>query len=173
MGYRGGNLADLFDREPVERASRRIVERGTEVMQEAVKRRTPVRTGELRDSWYRTGPRRAQSGAGGDPALEGTVASDVKHAPFVENGTGRFGPTGAAYPIRPVRGQFLSWITTKPFVTKRGEMIPAGTRVFRKLVMHPGSPGVGMMDKAVRETEATMGAWAQPELERWAREQGR
>lgn len=168
MSYRANRtVQSLFPPGPAEDAARELADRGLNIMQGLAEAETPQRTGRLRAGWYQMGPVRRM--AGGDREWRGEVRNDVDYAGYVESGTGLWGPTGSEYPIRPVSGQYLSWVTNKPVRLRSGRVIPAGTRVFRKLVMHPGSPGVGMMDKAVRTTERTMGSWSRSTMERWAR----
>lgn len=141
MPYRGVKLARLFEgaEEWASETTRAYAERGAEVMRDRTREHTPVETGELRESWYLTVARKTASLAG--PAWEAGTATDVEYAPYVEYGTGLWGPKHAKYPIRPKDpAGWLHW------VGKDGE------DHFAKLVMHPGSPGQGMLAKGMRDT---------------------
>lgn len=60
--------------------------------------------------------------------------TEVDYAPYVEEGTGLWGPSGAKYEIKPrTPTGVLSWIDRE-----------TGKRIFAKRVMHPGSPGQHM-----------------------------
>ena len=145
MPYVGGSLTSLFDEDQRDRtrlAMRRMVERGSERMQQVARMNTPVDTGELRASWYELPVTRAASAAG--TGYEGGIASDVEYAPHIEYGTGLWGPQHRKYPILPKNGEYLAWRDPAS-----GEWIRA------KRVMHPGSPGNHMVAIAcsVVETE--------------------
>lgn len=69
---------------------------------------------------------------------DATVRANVGYARYLEFGTGLYGPSGKAYPIRPRRKKALAWATTASGrrlsgltrnVTKRGQMFPVTGRV--------------------------------------------
>lgn len=156
MPYVGDRLAPLFDTGPLDRALVRMANEGGDELHDLVVMNTPIDGGNLRSSWYRT------------PAVEegrtrrawrSWVRTEVEYAPYVEWGTGLFGPEHRKYLIEPKEpGRMLSWVS-------------GGRRFFAHRVWHPGSPGQYMMASAAARLEATLPSRLQPELERWAHEQ--
>jgi hypothetical protein len=102
---------------------------GLDLLHELIVEFTPIRTGNLRTSWFTSGS---------------TVKTEVDYAPYVNYGTGLFGPEHRKYLIEPhPPKRFLSWID------------PArGGRVFARRVWHPGSEGAHMIEKAAAAMEA-------------------
>ena len=176
------HLPDLFDPLLATRTAERMADRGAQHMLDLTVRNTPIGGrdliggegasagqggGNLRSSWHQK-PVVVLFSATGDRVYESGVETDVDYAPDVEHGTGRYGPSGAPYEIRPKRpGGWLSWITREPITLRDGTVIPPGTRVFRKRVMHPGSPGAHMVAIAAARTEAELEQVLEPELQRW------
>lgn len=144
MGYVGGSLRSLFDAKAqaaTKEAVMAMAEKGGSRMKELAEANTPIDTGELRSSWYQI-PVHPTSFVVWDAWASG-VASDVSYAPYVEYGTGIYGPKHAPYIIRPKNpGGLLVW--TDP---KTGRIIRA------KEVLHPGSPGQHMVAIAADVTE--------------------
>ena len=131
--YIGPDLAALFDQTPAHRAAQRMASTGGDRLHAAIAENTPVRTGNLRTSWYRE-PTVPES-HGSATAYVSRVRTDVDYAPYVNYGTGLFGPKHAKYLIEPhPPKRFLSWIDP---ATRR--------RVFYRQVWHPGSPGAHMI----------------------------
>jgi hypothetical protein len=177
MPYVGAKLAPWFDRGPTVKALVRIAEAGGERMTELTRMNTPVDKGTLRASWttkpvtVRVGhsvgvvishPAEAEAfvGLAQGARYESGVQTEVEYAPYVEHGTGLWGPKHAKYPIRPKHpGGWLHWIDPM-----------TGQHVFAKEVMHPGSPGNHMLSFAAAITESEIGLIAAPALERWASE---
>ena len=92
---------------------------------------------------------------------ESGAETDVEYAPYVEHGTGLWGPRHAKYEIKPKRPDgWLRWIDP---VT--------GDPVFAKRVMHPGSPGNHMFAFGAAIAEHEFDQFVQPILSRWAVEQ--
>jgi hypothetical protein len=162
MPYVGGSLTTFFDevaRAATNEAARKMNDAGGKEILRVTKMNTPVKTGALRDSWRQTPPAPYQ--AEGQPAWRTVVSTDVSYAPYVENGTGLWGPKHAPYIIRPKNpAGFLR------FVAKDG------TVVFAKQVLHPGSPGNFMLEIGMNWTQALVesGALFREILERWVRE---
>jgi hypothetical protein len=79
---------------------------------------SPGKTYEMRGGWKHRCWRNGES-------VQGELTNSVKHALFVEEGTGLWGPKRAKYLIVPRRKKWLSWVS-------------GGTRYFAKRVIHPG-----------------------------------
>ena len=142
MGYSGAKLQHWFD-------DTRVIPRGCLAMADhmgahttrLVKQNTPIDTGELRAEIHQK-PVRARRGlvaegfAAGDRVYESGAESELEYAPYVEHGTGLWGPKHAKYLIVPKRPDgWLRWIDPT-----------TGQPVFAKRVMHPGSPGNHMFE---------------------------
>lgn len=156
MGYEGGRLAPWMHDGPTKYVARRMAEKGSRELHRKVIARTPKDTGNLAASWRRK-PVVVGVTVTGEQALETGVETFVDYAPYVEHGTGLWGPKHAKYPIRPkVPGGTLHFFTKE------------GAEVFSKLVMHPGSPGAHMVAIAVAELEVELPVVMRPELELWA-----
>lgn len=141
MSYRGAKFANVF--QGLERWSRDLCQdyaaKGGEVMTERTRAHTPVDTGELKASWKVREMRRVVSLA--YPAYESGTETSVEYAPYVEHGTGLWGPKHAKYPIRPKNPEgWLHWQDA------------AGDDHFAKLVMHPGSKGQHMLAEGMQDT---------------------
>lgn len=158
MPYVGGSLTSLFGKaaqEATRRVPGRIVHRGADRMHDVAAMNTPVRTGNLRTAWYQLPVVPLGSGA------TGGIANDVEYAPYVEYGTGTYGPKHRPYTITPKQpGGVLAWRDPK-----------TGHWVYATKVEHPGSPGNHMLAIAghIVEGELISGALAQPVLEEWQR----
>jgi Bacteriophage HK97-gp10, putative tail-component len=145
MGYRGAKLANVFADEPADVAARGIADDAADFMLTAAVEMTPVDTGHLKSSWEKSPTHRfvdhlARRG------WETGIETGVSYAPFVEWGTGLWGPKHAKYPIRPKKPDgWLHWVDD------------AGDDHFAKLVMHPGSKGHHMAALAVAHTDAALG----------------
>jgi hypothetical protein len=156
--YVGGKLAPWFDTGPNVRACRAMADKGGERMTAHVRQNTPVRYGTLRASITQK-PVTVRPSPRGD-AYESGAETEVEYAPYVEYGTGLWGPRHARYEIKPRRPDgWLRWIDP---VT--------GDPVFAKRVMHPGSPGNHMFLIGGALTEHEFEQFAEPILARWATE---
>ena len=158
MAYIGDRLQPLFRPEPLRVALHNIAEAGVDEMQNRVKENTPVDLGTLRASWIKTPA--FPSRWFGMPAWQARLLTDVEYAPYVEHGTGLFGPEHKTYEIRPKHKRALSWIDEE-----------SGKRVVAAKVNHPGSPGQHMLAIGVAMAEHQLPAVAQAPLEEWKREQ--
>lgn len=157
MGYEGGRLAPWFDDGPTKAIAHHMAEKGAELLKRKVIKHTPKNTGHLATSWQKK-PVVVGVSVVGATTYETGVETHVDYAPYVEHGTGLWGPKHAKYPIRPkVPGGTLHFFTK------------GGAEVFTKLVMHPGSPGAHMVAISVAELEVELPALMQPDLELWAR----
>jgi hypothetical protein len=155
MGYRGARLAAVFEDEPADQATRKIADDAGEFMVVAAAELTPVDTGHLKSSWEKSPTQRFVDHLGRRGWASG-AETDVDYAPFVEWGTGLWGPKHSRYPIRPKDPSgWLHWVDDD------------GNDVFRKLVMHPGSPGHHMAATAVHHTEAALGFVGEPGVRLW------
>jgi hypothetical protein len=153
--YYGPRLEKIADDRTVGEAMRRMADRGGDTLHELIAMFTPVRTGNLATSWYREPTTEVQHGP--DKALQSTVATDTDYAPYVNYGTGLYGPEHRKYLIEPhPPNQLLSWIDPH-----------TGERMYAKRVWHPGSPGEHMIEKAIVFEESTLQETMLPELERW------
>jgi hypothetical protein len=158
MGYRGVKLANLFVEEPAAHAARAMADAGGEFQRKRTEELTPTDSGHLRSSWKKK-PVLIVVDPLGRRVYESGVETGVDYAPYVEWGTGLWGPKHAKYPIRPKKpGGWLHWVS------------PDGQDVFAKLVMHPGSPGRHMVAIAVAESEGAVHAICEPALQGWKAE---
>jgi hypothetical protein len=131
MGYSGAKLRNWFDdQEAIEECCRETALAVGKFQTEETIRNTPVETGHLR-RWIEQKPLHVRRGVAGERVYETGAETEVEYAPYVEHGTGLWGPRHARYEIRPKRPDgWLRWIDPD-----------TGEPVFAKRVMHPGSPG--------------------------------
>ena len=156
--YIGPYLPDLFAQEPLDRALWKMADTGGDRLHEYIVAFTPIRTGNLATSWYRKPVLRELHGTA--PAYNATVSTDVDYAPYVNYGTGLWGPEHRKYLIEPhAPNQFLSWIDPL-----------TGRRVFARRVWHSGSEGHHMIEKGGSMVHATLNEMMLPELETYKRE---
>lgn len=180
MSYEGGTLGSLVrDAERITKAAgRQMAQDLGQAFRDGVESNTPVQTRRLRESYrvsgvtYRQTPGSIRWSAW---AWQGRVWTDVDYAPYVEYGTGLWGPHRRKYPIRPrkVGGvlAFEPYTRTKAggiVLTVENEPVRGGT-VFARLVMHPGSPGQAMFRSGAAITEARMDHVCAPALRMWRR----
>jgi hypothetical protein len=138
MGYHGNSLETLFDdsaQDELKVTLRRGADRAGSRMRELARINTPVNTGELRMSWYQLPTEKIRHLlTPSDYAYRSGTATDVDYAPYVEFGTGLYGPRHAKYAILPKNAPMLAWKDPK-----------TGHWIYAKKVMHPGSPGNHMV----------------------------
>lgn len=80
----------------------------------------------------------------GEKIYETGAYTEVDYGPYVESGTGLWGPKHAKYKIEPkTPGGMLHWVDRH-----------TGKDVYAKWVMHPGSPGQHMFMIGVLATES-------------------
>lgn len=155
--YIGPDLAALFASGPTDAALPRMCDVGGDALHRYVVDNTPIKTGNLRTSWYRVP---AKPSFGSKVRWRTTVRTNVDYAKYVNYGTGLWGPEHRKYLIAPkAPGGTLSWVD------------PLRGRVFAKHVWHPGSPGQYMVESGAAKLEVTVQDVLQPELERWKIEQ--
>lgn len=164
--YDGPSLAALFDRDEEQILGRMIhdlTDTGGKVMTRRITELTPVGH-QPHDAGYIPGHLRESMQqkvvvsfphAGGTRYESGTETW-VSYAPYVEHGTGLWGPRRAKYEIRPKDPN--GWLR---FIGRDGQP------VFAKRVMHPGSPGAHMFARGVALTELEFEELAQGRLDRW------
>jgi len=148
MGYSGARLHHWFqDGGAIDRGCRRMAERMGTHMTAVVKQNTPIDHGTLRAEIHEK-LMVVYRNARGETVYETGSESSLEYAPYVEHGTGLWGPKHARYEIRPKRPDgWLRWIDPH-----------TGQPVFAKRVMHPGSPGNHMfaIGTAIAEHEFPM-----------------
>lgn len=155
----GGSLVGLFDAGPFEAAQERIVADMADEGHDAIVRNTPVRSGNLRTSWYKSPPLGAHHRPG---YYEASVVTEVEYAPYVEEGTGLYGPRHRSYEIVPKTGSALRWRDPR-----------TGKWVWARRVTHVGSRGAHMARLGTEMVEARLDQIAEPTLQRLEREIGR
>jgi hypothetical protein len=156
------HLPDLFSQEPARRALHDMARHGGDAMLDYTIRNTPVDTRNLRTSWYQR-PVMVAYTAAGHLAYESGVATDVEYAPYVEEGTGIYGPHHAKYRIR-AKGSAGGGADFLRFVI-------GGRVIYAKEVWHPGSPGHHMVAIAAAMTEVQFDRILRPALDVWQHEQ--
>jgi len=157
VSYHGGRLAPWFDNGPTKKALMAMAVRGGGAVTSKTRELTPVgNTGHLKESWKQR-PVVILVDELGRVVYESGTETHVDYAPYVEFGTGLWGPKHAKYLIEPkTPGGWLHWIG------------PAGEDVFAKRVWHPGSPGQHMVAIAVAAVEATLDLLLAEILELWS-----
>jgi hypothetical protein len=155
VGYEGGRLRPWFDTRPNDRFCRRAAHAGGRRLTAVVKEKTPVDTKHLQDS-IRQKPVIRILDTRGRTVYESGAETDVEYAPYVEHGTGLWGPKHAKYVIEPKNPDgWLHWVNDM------------GEDVFAKRVWHPGSPGAHMFAIGAGIVEAELPEIVGPHLERW------
>lgn len=151
--YIGPDLSAAFDDAPVRESLRRMADTGGDRLHALIAELTPIKTGNLATSWYRKETARELHGI--KMAYVSRVATDVDYAPYVNYGTGLFGPHHTKYLIEPhPPNQFLSWIDPL-----------TGRRRYARHVWHPGSEGAHMVEKAAGAVEGFLDEIMLPDLE--------
>ncbi len=190
MSYKGDELVDLVDhlRDVSMKTGRRLAEKMQERGEQNITQNTPVATFHLRKSYKRT-PIIYQSNAkirlhkdGSHTvrwsafAWEGRVFTEVEYAPYVELGTGLWGPKRKKYKIAPKKpGGVLAFspYTRMPnggvILDVQGAPVQ-GKLITVRFVMHPGSPGQHMFKIGTTLTEAEYREWSMEPMRLWKRE---
>jgi hypothetical protein len=174
--YRGDTLADLADKlESVNmETGRRAAGDGLERFRHNIEINTPVETSRLRRSYKITpihyGP--VEGLAYAAYAWQGACFTEVEYAPYVEYGTGLWGPRHAKYEIKPKHpGGVLAF---QPNLRHNGSVVldiahnvQKGGTVFVRVVLHPGSPGASMFRIGAVITEHEADEWSYQALRYW------
>lgn len=178
MGYTGGSIADVTDRarRGAKLAGERMAKLGGEEVTRHTKMNTPIGepdpldpTGgddytHLREQIYeKPVVYKVVDGVG---SWESGAETDVDYAPFVEEGTGLWGPEHRKYKIEPKDPNgvlaFFSRMQTPegaPMLSgSRRANLVHGNQVFVRYVMHPGSPGQHMFAIGVEMAEVQLPA---------------
>lgn len=158
MGYTGGKLAPWFGSVPVKAVMQTapvlIASEGREIAE----KNTPVDTGDLRTAWMsdrKTRKAATYLGIG----TEASWFNKLDYAPYVNYGTGLYGPEGKKYLILPKKpGGTLHWVDRA-----------TGQDIYAKSVLHPGSPGNYMLEISADVVEATWQKMIRPIMKNWAR----
>lgn len=156
-GYTGARLADWFRDDPLKRALHRMADDGGRFQTDATRAQTPIDSGHLAAS-IRKLPVMVYTEAV-HTVYESGCETEVDYAPYVENGTGLWGPLHAKYVIVPKNPD--GWL----------RFVDNGRVVFAKKVLHPGSPGAHMFKRGASDTEAAFDLIVLPAAEEWARAQ--
>lgn len=168
MPYIGPALGEVWDFvDSVERLCRDLADEGGGKMRDHTREATPVGHQPFSED-YEPGHLLASiaqkivvvtfDAARGLVAYESGAETNVSYAPYVEHGTGLWGPSRAKYEIKPKNPD--GWLR---FLDKGGNV------VFAKRVMHPGSPGAAMFAKGAALTEAGLHEWADVKVEEWSK----
>lgn len=162
MGFKfiGRSATDLVAQvsHATERTVVKLADAGGDMLLDYTQRNTPRQTGRLRES------ERLRSETIG-PLHRRICFTDVEYGPYVEHGTGLWGPSHSRYEITPHDPHgVLSWLARNQF----GEQ--TGPRVFARRVMHPGSPGAHMFAIGAAMTEHSFPEKASEVLHQWKSE---
>jgi hypothetical protein len=115
-----------------------MADSGGDALHHRITENTPIKTGNLRSSFYRLPTEHIES------RYESHVRTEVDYAPYVNYGTGLWGPEHRKYLIEPIAPKrALSWIDPV-----------GGNRVYAGHVWHPGSPGAHMIENGAAKVEA-------------------
>lgn len=159
MPYKGAKLANIFPDRPARETARRMADEAGRIMVERTSANTPVDTGALKDSWHQHRVTMRLNELGQRVFSSGAY-TELEYAPYVEYGTGLWGPKHAKYPIRPKSPDgFLHFFWKK-----------ANREVWFKMVMHPGSRGAAMLAHGMRDTEALWPLFGYQQIEEWVAE---
>lgn len=165
------------------RAGVRLAEAAVDRGHTNIRQNTPVQTQRLRDTLQKSGitygPTELVGGLGIPYrafAWTGKVWSEVEYAPFVELGTGLWGPKRAKYKIEPKKPGGVLVFTPYERLPGGGVALTVegapvqGNAVFVRFVMHPGSPGQHMFKLGTIITERELHEWAREPLRQWKKE---
>lgn len=183
MGYEGDKLEDLIDDldKASKRAGHRLAERFAGRGQKNIEANTPVATYHLRHSYRRTPIKYGQEATLGYTSVRwsayawtGTVYTEVEYAPYVEMGTGLWGPKRKKYKIEPKKPGGVLVFTPYQRTPKggvildvQGAPLKSGAPVAVRFVMHPGSPGHHMFKLGAVLTEAEHAEWSREPMRLW------
>jgi hypothetical protein len=185
VGYEGASLVDMIDQldDASQRTGRRLAESFQERGLHNIERNTPVETFHLRNSYKRSPISYKQLSTAGYTSIrwsayawEGSVFTEVEYAPYVELGTGLWGPKRQKYKIQPKKpGGVLAFTPYSRMpnggviLDVQGNITKSGPVVVR-FVMHPGSPGHHMFRIGAILTEHEIREWSREPLRLWKTE---
>lgn len=136
------SLAEMIRevRGPTDRAAHRLADRVGARMAQRTIENTPVDTGDLRRD-IRQKLVVIYVDELGRKVYESGSETGLYYGPYVEEGTGLWGPRHMKYEIKPRDPN--GWLVFEPRAPMGpfGEIEGAGHKVYVKKVMHPGSPG--------------------------------
>lgn len=162
MPYIGGKTAPWFGTKPVDVFMRAAPVMVAKEGREIAEKNTPVDTGDLRAAWMsdQKASKAVSLAVLGLDAWKASWFNEVEYAPYVNYGTGLYGPEHKKYLILPKKpGGSLHWVDKL-----------TGQDVYAKSVMHPGSPGNYMLEISADVVEATWDRVVKPLLRLWARQ---
>lgn len=159
MAYIGGKLEPWFDTGPIERALKEAVRLGTAHAKDLAEEYSPVDTGDLKKSWKTSHAHKVIGTSYPGTGYGAEWYTEVEYAPYVEHGTGLWGPEHRKYLILPKEpGGSLHWVG------------PGGEDIYASHVWHPGSPGAHMLSKSAAKLEVEMVKVTAPAFDMWATE---
>lgn len=181
-GYSGPSFVAMVDEleRTTHEAGWKLAEAMVERGEHNIQINTPVETSHLRDSYKKTGIKYGQQATLGYTSIRwalyawtGSVYTEVEYAPFVELGTGLWGPKRRKYKIAPKKpGGVLAFTPYQRtagggvILDIQGNPSRSGTVVVR-FVMHPGSPGQHMFKIGTILTEREMAEWSAEPMRLW------
>lgn len=177
-----GALTDLVDRleSATQRTGRDLADNMVDHGKDLITRNTPVATHHLRDSYERTPIVYKRDALLGYSSVRwsmfvwtGSVFTEVEYAPYMERGTGLWGPRRKKFKIQPKKPggvlAFQGYARTPAgavILDVQGNVTKSGPVVVR-FVMHPGSPGHHMFQIGATLTEAEYREWSIEPLRLW------
>jgi hypothetical protein len=162
VGYKGGKLAPWFGPVPT-----RILMQTAPVVvaaegREIAEKNTPVETGDLKAAWM-SDKKASKAATYLGLGMEASWFNKLEYAPYVNYGTGLYGPEARKYLIVPKKpGGTLHWVDRA-----------TGADVYAKAVLHPGSPGNYMLEISADVVEATWDRIIKPLLITWVKQMER
>lgn len=159
MSYEGDSLVDMIDHldAVTKRTGKQLAEAFQKRGEHNIEINTPVETFHLRRSYKRTPVKYQQMSSLGYTSLrwsayvwEGTVFTEVEYAPYVEMGTGLWGPKRKKYKIEPKKPGGVLAFTPYARMPNGGVILDVSGNIGKaglitvRFVMHPGSPGQHM-----------------------------
>lgn len=164
-----------------QKTGRRLAEAMVKHGQTNIERNTPVETYHLRQSYKRTRIEHKQDSLLGYTSVRwsawvwtGKVYTEVEYAPYVEAGTGLWGPKRRKYKIEPKKpGGVLAFTPYERLpngsvvLDVQGAPTKGGGPVVVRFVMHPGSPGQHMFRIGATLTEDEYKEWSAEPLRLW------
>lgn len=183
MGYEGESILDVVDRleEVSKRTGHRLADAMTDHGKDQIRLNTPVETFHLWNSYKRTQVKYRQQATAGYVSIswslwvwEASVYTEVEYAPYVEFGTGLWGPKRKKYKIEPKKPGGVLAFTPYERTPKGGVILDitgapkkGGGLITVRYVMHPGSPGQHMFKIGASLTEDEYSEWSKEPMRLW------